>query len=122
MSGFRKSGHILEAHQNYYGYKWSRLMQKTKVIYAFVIIISFIAQKHSHNKILPSYFHNFSAIVLLSDIVIISNIMITTLTIYHDMRYLLSPIPSYTTRCSYKMYTHAYFFIRPQHKTPGIKY
>ena len=35
-------------------------------------------------------------VVLLSDIVIISIIVIITLMIYHDMKFLLSPIP---TRC-----------------------
>ena len=34
-------------------------------------------------------------VVLLSDIVIISIIMIITLMIYRDMKFLLSPIPSY---------------------------
>ena len=51
------------------------------------------------------------AVVLLSDIMIISITMIIILTIYHDMKFLLLPIPScqlthllYTNLCCHALY------------------
>ena len=44
---------------------------------------------------LASYLHNLRAVVLLSDIMMTSIIIvIITLMIYHDMKFLLSPIPT----------------------------
>ena len=62
-----------------------------------MIIVRYIAQNHLNFEIFhPTYVHNFGACNTVTvDIMIISNIMIITLMIYHNMEFLLLPIPTY---------------------------